>query len=359
MAKSLTLILLSDKAPKLGAAALAAAREISPHASIRHFETAEKAIASPPSAGLEIFLVSATDPDAAHIANATDESSLPRWGLVFLERSTQPDQIALPLEEWSHHAIVRAFQAALIQLKLERQLARARGDLKTVSRRLTHDLRSHVGGILTTAEALRETISEDSRPAQFKPLIHATEETMDLIDRISFVIRASAIPKPAEALDMGMACWAAIQRLETEILKKAVALVQPNSWPAVEGVGSWTEVVWLNLLANSLYQRGSDSRIEIGWEARDKKEADDEALFWVEDSGPGVPDEKRALLFHPFHLLHQTNAPNGLGLPIVRRLVELQGGHCSYRRVNDRTRFCFTLPLAEAGEASRTEVRPK
>ena len=44
--------------------------------------------------------------------------------------------------------------------------------------------------------------------------------------------------------------------------------------------------------------------------------------------------------------LHEPDAAHGLGLSIVQRLMELQGGHCGYEpRLEGGSRFYFTLPV--------------
>jgi signal transduction histidine kinase len=107
----------------------------------------------------------------------------------------------------------------------------------------------------------------------------------------------------------------------------------------VNGVFPWLEVVWWNLLANAL-QFGKD-RIELGWQKENG-----ELRFWICDNGAGVPMEKRDKLFQPFHTLHEPDAAHGLGLSIVQRLMELQGGRCRYEpRAEGGSRFYFTLPI--------------
>src|SRR5262249_25927336 len=73
--------------------------------------------------------------------------------------------------------------------------------------------------------------------------------------------------------------------------------------------------------------------------------------FWVRDHGPDVPAEQRKLLFHPFHRLHELDSANGLGLSIVQRLVELQGGRCGYESAaGGGACFYFALPFQEPSE---------
>lgn len=67
--------------------------------------------------------------------------------------------------------------------------------------------------------------------------------------------------------------------------------------------------------------------------------------FWVSDSRPGVLRDRGDKLFQPFDQLHETNSARGLGLSIVQRLVELQGGVCGYELMpTNEPRFYFQLP---------------
>ncbi|HZL13619.1 MAG TPA: HAMP domain-containing sensor histidine kinase, partial [Verrucomicrobiae bacterium] len=81
------------------------------------------------------------------------------------------------------------------------------------------------------------------------------------------------------------------------------------------------------------------ARVELGWLAEKNK-----FRFWAGDNGGAIPPEKIAKLFQPFHSLHEPDAAHGLGLPIVQRLMELQGGDCGYERAAGGGRFYFTLP---------------
>ena len=77
----------------------------------------------------------------------------------------------------------------------------------------------------------------------------------------------------------------------------------------------------LNLVLNACQASGrSGVDIEVRAEG-------DRCRIAVRDSGPGIPTEIRARLFEPFATTRREGT--GLGLPIVRRLIELQGGEVS------------------------------
>jgi signal transduction histidine kinase len=234
-----------------------------------------------------------------------------------------------------------ATSCKVTQDQLLRENARLRGDLLTVARRISHDLRTPLGGIITTSEMLKEIIAEKN-PSSAKlvnPVLNSVDDMNKLIERVSFVLKASANPIFKKRMKMDEAVFRALQSLESRILKKNAAVSEPSSWPDVNGVSGWLEVVWWNLIANAL-QYGND-RIELGW--REEKER---FRFWVCDNGGGVPTEKRGKLFQPFDSLHEPDAAQGLGLSIVQRLVELQGGGCGYEpRAEGGLCFYFTLPV--------------
>ena len=226
------------------------------------------------------------------------------------------------------------------QDQLLRENALLRGDLLTIARRISHDLRTPLGGIIATSEMLKEVLAGNnpSSASLMVPILDSADGMARLIERVSFILKASANPISKRRVKMGEIVFRVLQRLEGKILKKNVAVSEPPSWPDVNGISSWLEVIWWNLLANAL-QYGND-RIELGW-----REDKGGFRLWICDNGGGVPAEKRDKLFQPFHSLHEPDAAQGLGLSIVQRLVELHGGGCGYEpRLEGGSCFHFTLP---------------
>jgi signal transduction histidine kinase len=218
-----------------------------------------------------------------------------------------------------------------------------RGDLKTLSRRFSHDMRTPLNCVAMAGEALSSPPSGSGAPpaAVGQALLGAVAEIASLIERVSFVLKATVDPPPRQALAMGDMVWAALQRLETRTRERGATIVRSDSWPRVDGMASWLEVIWVNLIGNSLKFGGPAPRIELDW-IRDSADY----LFRVRDHGPGVSPEKRAQLFTPFSSLHELAAPRGLGLPIAHRLVEMQGGRCFYEApTGGGACFVFTLPV--------------
>jgi K+-sensing histidine kinase KdpD len=227
--------------------------------------------------------------------------------------------------------------------ELLRENARLRGDLLTVARRISHDLRTPLGGIAMGNEMVKEILEEKgvASAAIIAPIFDSTESLSKMIDRVSFILKASAIHRPLTRVKMEAAVFNTLQRLEYRILKSGVQIIEPASWPEVVGVAAWLEEVWWNLLTNALQHGKKTTKIELGW-----RKEEHEFRFWVKDDGGGVPTGKISKLFQPFHLLHESDARQGLGLSMVQRLVELQAGHCGYEpNKTGGSGFYFTLPI--------------
>lgn len=310
----------------------------------------DDALVRSPADGEEIVVLGDASSEAvARAAAAIDAQSLPRWGVMVLgDAADRPGIEVLSSDEMETRLIARVLRSSRAQWRLRRDVERERGDVWTLGRRLTHDLRNPLGCIVTTAEMMREVLeaeSSDQTPL-VESIIEGAAEMLDLINRIHFMAKASAQPRLLEKMGMDGVRQAAIDRLQREITRRGAAVSGPDSWPEVVGVRPWLEAVWGNLISNALRHGRKAPRIETTW----RREAG-EWRFEVTDDGPGVPSERRRHLFIPFHRLHQ-NHGTGLGLSIVHRLVHLHGGRCGYETGSSRgTTFYFTLPADGAGPA--------
>ena len=65
------------------------------------------------------------------------------------------------------------------------------------------------------------------------------------------------------------------------------------------------------------------------------------------DDGPGIPADVRARIFDPFFTTKPMGEGTGLGLDIVRRLVQHNDGEISVESQPGRTEFRISLPIAE------------
>lgn len=101
----------------------------------------------------------------------------------------------------------------------------------------------------------------------------------------------------------------------------------------------------MNLLTNALKFTDNGS-IEGGC----KPDKDKGLIFYVTDTGIGIPQEKQQFIFERFTQIKQNSKMNiggtGLGLPIVKGLINLMGGEIFLESQPDMgSSFYFTIPF--------------
>lgn len=102
--------------------------------------------------------------------------------------------------------------------------------------------------------------------------------------------------------------------------------------------------IFLNLLTNALQAVKGSAEPRVEWSVT---ASGGRAIFTVADNGPGIPPEAMGRVFDPFFTTRPESGGIGLGLAIILRLVEDQGGSViATNRVGGGAMFQVTLPLA-------------
>jgi two-component system sensor histidine kinase/response regulator len=145
-------------------------------------------------------------------------------------------------------------------------------------------------------------------------------------------------------LDMARIVAEARTRLAYLVEESQAEIILPENWPEALGYAPWVEEVWINYISNAIKYGGHPPRVELGATA----EADGFVRFWVCDNGLGLTAYEQARLFIPFTRLDQVHAEgHGLGLSIVRRILERLGGGVGVEsQVGRGSVFSFTLRKA-------------
>jgi signal transduction histidine kinase len=127
--------------------------------------------------------------------------------------------------------------------------------------------------------------------------------------------------------------------------RQALRVTIPDDLPAVTGDAPRLTQVVTNLLANANKYGPEDSEIVVG-AARNGEAVE----LWVEDAGPGAPELEGSSIFERFYRAADREPdPRGLGLGlwIVKSIVERHGGEVRARRTGaGTTRFTVRLPIA-------------
>ena len=124
--------------------------------------------------------------------------------------------------------------------------------------------------------------------------------------------------------------------------------LEVDVWPDLPRVIADSEAVRRildNLLSNAIRHTGHNGRVTVSASERSGK-----MFFAVKDTGEGIPQEFLATLFGRFvQVGAKPGGGTGLGLALVKRLVEAQGGQVSVEsRIGEGSAFTFTLPVSDS-----------
>jgi two-component system NtrC family sensor kinase len=112
--------------------------------------------------------------------------------------------------------------------------------------------------------------------------------------------------------------------------------------PVVQAVAGQLEQVLINLITNAVHAVESGGRVVVRAKLLDLSTA----LIEVGDSGPGIRDEDRERIFEPFFTTKPDGKGTGLGLPIVRNIIEQHRGQISVARSDlGGAAFRVTIPV--------------
>jgi signal transduction histidine kinase len=120
-----------------------------------------------------------------------------------------------------------------------------------------------------------------------------------------------------------------------------VVLNLPDSLPRAFAVGAELNQVWMNLIDNALDAVPVGGKVSI-----EASVAAGRITVCITDSGPGIPAEIQSRIFDPFFTTKDVGKGTGLGLDIVRRIVQRLNGEIDLESKPGRTQFRVTLPTA-------------
>jgi signal transduction histidine kinase len=239
-----------------------------------------------------------------------------------------------------------------------RQIAQVAEEYREASRRVVHEVNNPLSIIKNYLSVL------DEKLARQEPVTGEMSILNEEIDRVGQLINGLADLKPADSRpgSVGVAGVAAeVLRLfrTTGFLPQGVDVVMSVQDDArIEGDADMLKQVLVNLVKNAieaLAERGG--RIEIASRGLVNRDRTLYVELVVADTGPGLPREVLANLFHAVKST-KDGAHHGLGLSIVHSLVKKLHGHIACRSGSTGTAFEILLPACTAASALAQPALP-
>lgn len=265
------------------------------------------------------------------------------------------EQVA-PAQEGDVRRVVISSAAPVDDLQVqvlrdETELEAVRRTRDTVLANISHEFRTPLAAQLASIELLGDgigTMSESAQRELVSSLQRGTQRLTWLIDNLLESVRIESGQLAIRHQDVLFddVIVAARELIEPLIGQRGqrIAVELAEGVPVIRGDQQRLTQVLVNLLANASKFGPQNTVIRIGAFA-----TEDEGLgFFVEDEGPGPKDPQDGALFEQFHRAGGEDPKEsglGLGLFIVRSIVERHGGTVTLSRTADaRTRAEVRLP---------------
>ncbi|MFM0057980.1 ATP-binding protein [Paraburkholderia phytofirmans] len=296
------------------------------------------------------------------------------------------DEIAR-LDLTLHETSRRLLEAERIQARFRADLARRTGELARINENLrqqtqenemfiysvSHDLRAPLVNLqgfskelIRSCDELRAAVRESSLAAETRQRIErvvdedigealhylqtAVLRASHIIDALLRLSRVGRVEYRQQKVEVRDIVPRVIDAMQGSIRARR-AVVSVDELPAVWGDPTALEQVFANLIGNAVnyLDPSREGRIEIGTTPAPPG-VHSLRIFYVRDNGLGIPAVALPRLFSAFQRLHgNVAAGEGIGLALVRRVVERHGGRVwAESKEGAGTTFYLSLPEAEA-----------
>jgi signal transduction histidine kinase len=226
-----------------------------------------------------------------------------------------------------------------------KELQEKNDELTRFTHAVSHDLRSPLVTIQTFQGHLeRDLRSQDAARVEkdLGYIRNAADKMGRLLDEIRRLSRVGRIMNPSEEAPLQAIVKEALDLVAGRITGRGVRVDLTEEPVVLYGDRTRLVEVFMNLVDNAVKFMGDEQapRVEIGME-----QAGEELVLHVRDNGIGIDPQVQPLLFGMFHKLDPETEGEGIGLALVRRIVELHGGRIwvESEGLGKGTTFRFTL----------------
>jgi signal transduction histidine kinase len=177
-------------------------------------------------------------------------------------------------------------------------------------------------------------------------IIEATEKMQRLLTELLELSRIGRMMNPPQAVPFDEIVREAVELARGRITERSIQIEISPGLPVVYGDRMRLVQVMQNLIDNATKFMGNQLTpyIVIG---RDGEEAG-KPIFFIKDNGIGIAPELHGKIFSLFNKLDPNSEGTGVGLTLVKRIIEVHGGRIWVESdgKNNGTTFYFTLPTA-------------
>jgi signal transduction histidine kinase/DNA-binding LacI/PurR family transcriptional regulator len=275
-------------------------------------------------------------------------------GVMLLEQRRQAET-ALQQHRNQLEQLVEARTLALVETNADLEAKNA--ELERFTYTVSHDLKAPlitIRGFLGFVEQDAQAGNWERFAVDMTRIVEATEKMRRLLDDLLELSRIGRLMNAPESVPLSAAVHEALQVVQGHIAARGVQIEVAPELPTVYGDRARLVEVLQNLIDNACKFMGAQAepRISIGVRGADR---DGKPIVSVQDNGIGIEPQYHEKVFGLFDKLDPRSEGTGIGLALVKRIVEVHGGRIWVEsQAGQGAAFCFTLPVAPAKMARET-----
>lgn len=224
---------------------------------------------------------------------------------------------------------------------------------------ISHEVRTPLNGVMGMIQLLMDTKTDDEQDSYLNTAQRSSRNLLrvlnDLLDFIKMGVGKMELYQEQFNVEEVLEQVTGLFQLQVE--EKGLSLetfVYPGASGNFMGDAGRIRQILFNLLGNAIkFTHSGTIRVEV-YTLPHPDEGFRRLFFSIEDSGVGIPDDKVEYVFDAFTQvdgsLSRHHTGTGLGLPIVKKLVNLMNGHCAIESelgVGTTVLFCIQVGIAE------------
>ena len=254
------------------------------------------------------------------------------------------NQLAIAIQ---HINLYNALQKELMERKkLISELEANNAELERFTYTVSHDLRNPLVTIKGFLGMLQKDLRDGRRDritSDFERISNAADKMHALLSDLLQLSRIGRVANPFGAVDLNKLTADSLENLDARIRSKNVTVKIWPDLPVVFGDRLRLGEVLENLIDNAAKYSGNQPNpiIEVG-----TRQGQGSAVIFVRDNGIGIEHQHLSKIFGLFDKLDPLSEGTGIGLAIVKRIVETHGGKVWVESagLGKGATFCFTLP---------------
>jgi signal transduction histidine kinase len=275
----------------------------------------------------------------------------------FSERHAQlavsyANQVAIALDN------ARLFSDLQVELSLRKklifELESKNAELERFTYTVSHDLKSPlftIRGFLGYLEQDALSGNYTRLRSDIQRITGATDKMQSLLNELLELSRIGRLKNEPSYFSFTELAHEALELVQGRIMERGIAVHIDPALPDVYGDRPRLLEVLQNLLDNAAKFMGDqkEPRIEIGCEGQEAEGERGKSTFYVRDNGMGIAPEHFERVFGLFNKLDPKTEGTGIGLALVKRILEVNGGRIWVQSEPGKgSTFRFTLPTSAA-----------